>query len=122
VVAASLRDVLVPTGRAAKIGALLRHGGLEIRYTPPGAGTIVINWYQVPPGAMLAKRAKAKPVLVAAGRLTIASARGGKIAIRLTPPGRRLLQHSHKVKLVARGFFTTGGHVVSATKSFVLER
>jgi hypothetical protein len=68
-IAALLAGQLTPSGRAAKIAALLKHGGWTVAFRALEAGTATIGWYQLPQGAKLAKRTKAKPVLVAAGRL-----------------------------------------------------
>jgi hypothetical protein len=117
---ALLKRELTPTGKAAKIAALLKAGGLTIVFKALEAGTAVINWYQVPPGAKLAR---AKPVLVASGKATFEAAGTLKIKMKLTSAGKRLLGRVRSLKLTAKGIFTPSGEPpVSATKVFVLKR
>jgi hypothetical protein len=91
--------------KAARIGALLRHGGLNYRVNAPHAGTLQLQWWRVPPGATLARHAKA--VLVAAGRITFAVAGTRTITLKLTPAGKRRLRHAQKLKLSAVASFTS---------------
>jgi hypothetical protein len=117
---ALLRGLLLPRGRSAKIGALLRHGGYTLWFHAPSAGQLVIAWYLVPRGARLAA---AKPVLVAIARVSFGHAGAARATVRLTPKGRSLLRHSKRLKLTARGVLTpTGGLPIAATESFTLSR
>ena len=86
---------------------MLKAGGLTITFKALEAGTAVIGWYQLPPGAKLAR--KAKPVLVASGHATFEAAGTLKIEIKLTPAGKRLLKHARILKLTAKGVFTPSG-------------
>jgi hypothetical protein len=61
-----------------------------------------VQWYEVPKGAKLAKRAKAKPILIASGTMAFSGAATGKVMIRLTVQGERLLKHARHVQLGAR--------------------
>jgi hypothetical protein len=120
---ASLGQQLAPSSKAAKIGALLKNGGLSLPFTALEPGTISVGWYLLPQGARLAKKTKAKPVLVAYGRLTFAAAVTGKLNIRLSTAGKRLLTHAKRLKLVAKGTFTPpGGAPVVAIEGFTLSR
>jgi hypothetical protein len=122
-IAVLLAGQLTPSGKAAKIAALLKSGGFTVVFKALEAGTAVINWYQVPPGAKLAKKAKPKPVLVAAGKRTFSAAGTATIKIKLTAAGKRLLKHAKKLKLTAKGTFTpTGKAPITATRTFVLKR
>jgi hypothetical protein len=103
---ASLAGQLTPTGKAATIAALLRSGGYAVSFKALEAGTVTIDWYQVPAGAKLTKTTKAKPMLVASGKLTFAGTGTGTLKVRLTAAGRRLLKHAKRVKLEAKGTFT----------------
>lgn len=105
-IAASLAHQLTPSGKPAKIGTLLKSGGLTMPFTAPEAGTVAVQWYLVPAGAKLAKHTKAKPVLVASGKLTFLAAGAGKLKIKLTAAGKRLLKHAKRLKLAERGTFT----------------
>ncbi len=122
-IAALLARGLVPSGKASKIAALLKRGGLAFKLSALEAGSATIDWYQLPPGAKLASRAKPKPVLVAAGRLGFAAAGTGTLKLKLTPAGKKLLKRARRLKLTARGTFTpTGGTAVKATRGFLLKR
>jgi hypothetical protein len=119
-IAALLKQELTPAGKAAKIAALLKTSGFTVTVKALEAGTVVIDWYQVPPGARLAK---AKPVLVAAGQMSLSEAGTARIKLKLTAGGKRLLKHTRSLKLTAKGTFTpTGETPVVATKTFVLKR
>jgi hypothetical protein len=129
-IAALLDGQLTPSGKAAKIAALLKAGGFALAYKTLEAGSAVIEWYQLPPGAKLAKNSnnnnnKKKPVLVAAGQLTLTAAGTATLKIRLNAAGKRLLSHATQVKLSAKSTFTpTGGGKapVTVTRTFLLKR
>jgi hypothetical protein len=115
-----LGQQLIPSGKAAKIGALLKNGGLTMPFKVREAGTLVVGWYELPAGAKLAK--KAKPVLVASGDMTFSTAGTGKLRIRLTAVGKRLLEHVKRLRLEAKGVFTPRGQApVTADRGLVLE-
>ena len=121
-IAALLAGELTPSGKAAKIAALLKDGGFGIRFKALEAGTAVIDWYEVPAGAKLAKKAKPKPVLIGAGQHTFAAAGTAMIKIKLTAVGKNLLRHAKQLRLTAKGTFTPAGEAkISATKTFVLK-
>jgi hypothetical protein len=122
-IATLLGRELTPSGKAAKIAALLKSGVFPISFKALQTGTAVINWYQVPPGAKLANKAKPKPVLVASGQRSFSAAGTATIKIKLTAAGKRLLKHAKQLKLTAKGTFTpTGKTPITATKVFVLKR
>ena len=119
---ASLASEITPHGKAAKIGALLNKHAYALSFTALSAGTVAIDWYYLPKGAHLAS-AKPKPVLIAAGKAKFSQAGTVKIKIKLTAHGRRLLKHSKRLTLTARGTFTpTAEHAVVATRKFKLRR
>jgi hypothetical protein len=120
-IAALLGQQLVPSGKAAKIGALLKNGGLTMPFKALEAGMFVVGWYEASAGAKLAKHSKAKLVLVASGQMTFSTAGTGKLKMRLTAAGRKLLKHAKTVKLTARGVFApTDGVPVAATQALVV--
>ena len=96
-------------------------------FKAPQAGTAVIDWYYLPPGAKLAAKAAAKkrppaPVLVASGKRTFYEAGSGVIKVRLTAAGRTLLKHSKRIRLTAKAVFTSPGKAaLAATKTFELK-
>ncbi|MGA9315645.1 MAG: hypothetical protein WBV77_13580, partial [Solirubrobacteraceae bacterium] len=114
---------ITPSGKNVTITVLLKGGVVSITFRALQAGTAVIDWYEIPPGAHLAKKTKPKPVLVASGQQSFSTAGTATIKIKLTATGKRQLKHSKRLKLTAKGTFTpTGETPVSATKAFVLER
>ncbi len=122
-IAALLGRQLVPSGKAAKIGVLLRAGGLTMSFTALEAGRLSVQWYEVPSGAKLTKKVKAKPVLVASGQASFSGAGTSKVKIRLTAAGKKLLKHGKTVKLEAKGVFVSvAGMVVTASRSVLAKR
>jgi hypothetical protein len=120
-IVASLAGQLVPSGRAAKIAALLKAGGLTMSFTALEAGTFTVQWYELPSGAKIAKKAKSKPVLVASGQASFSGAGVEKVRIRLTAQGRKLLKHGKTVKVEAKGVFVPeGGAGVDVTRTIEL--
>jgi hypothetical protein len=114
---------LTPSGARAKIGALLKHGGLTETFTAPEPGVLVIQWWRVQPGAHLAKGSKRTPVLVAQGSAVFSVAGTGKIRVSLTGAGRRLLASAKELKLTASVQFTPTAHPpISATTAVSLKR
>ena len=117
-----LAKILVPSGKLARISALLKHGSYTVSFRAPGRGALSVSWFFVPKGAHLAKaKAKAKATLVASGKTSSHSAGTVKLTVKLTAKGRSLLKHAHRVKLTSKGVYTpSGARGVSTTKSFTL--
>jgi len=111
-----------PSGRAARITSILHAGAYTVALGAPEGGTATISWFQVPPGAHVAtKKHKPRPLLVASGVLRFAAAGPGKVKVRLTTAGRKLLKHSRRITLTAKASFTPSGQpTVSTTKRFTL--
>jgi hypothetical protein len=117
-VRAALSRVLVPGGKLAKIGVLLRHGGYSISFNAPSAGRLAILWYLVREGAK-----RKQPVLIAKLSVSFHQAGAAKIKIILTRNGRRLLAHAKQLTVTAQGTFTPNGKpATKATKRFRLKR
>jgi hypothetical protein len=116
---ASLARQLEPTGKAAKTAVLLEHGGLNMGFTALEAGTLAVQWYELPSGAKTAVRAK--PVLVASGQALLTGAGTAELEIKLTTQGKKLLRRDKRVELDAKGVFTPQGESpVSASKTIAL--
>jgi hypothetical protein len=116
------RQLALPRN-GAKIASLLRSGRFSMSFTALEAGTVVVDWYEVPPGAHLARKTKARPVLVASGRRHVSAAGTFKIKLKLTAAGKRLLKRAKRFKVTAKAIFTpTGKRPITATKTFVLKR
>jgi subtilase family serine protease len=120
---ARLAAQLAPSGKAARIGSLLKLGSFSFAFTALEAGSLVIDWYELPPGASLVKNAKPKPLLVASARVTFTAAARRTIKLALTRAGRTLLARVKQIRLSAEGTFTPRGNApITATKSFLLGR
>jgi hypothetical protein len=112
---------ITPSTRA-RIRALLKAGGFTLMFKALAAGTVVIAWYELPPGAHLARN-RPKPVLVAKGQISFASAGTRKLKVRLTAVGKRLLGSVKHVRLTSKGTFTPFGRpAVTAIRAFALKR
>ena len=86
-------------------------------------GTLVIQWWRVPTGARLAKKAKPRPTLVAEGRAAFPTAGTRKVKISLTGAGRRLLARASRLELTTRvSFSPTGNPTASETGVLNLRR
>jgi hypothetical protein len=121
-VIASLTSTLTLSGKAATVKSLLAKGGITLSCSALEPGVLVVDWYEVPHGAKLAA-AKARPVLVAAGKLDFGVAEKATLKLKLTSAGKKLLRHALHLKLTGKATFTpTGQGPISTTKAFVLKR
>jgi hypothetical protein len=110
---ALLTKVLAAHGSAAKIRALLQHGGYSFSFDAPVPGRLTIAWYQ-------ASRHGAK-LLVARVSVVYKTSGSAKIKLVLTKKGRALLKHGRTVKISAHGSFVPkGGSATDTTKSLTL--
>jgi hypothetical protein len=122
-IAAQLSKELVPSGKSARIGVLLKRNGYARAITGLEAGTVRIAWYRVPRGATLASKSTHKPLLIAAGGATFSEAGSATVQVRLTSAGRRLLKHTKKLRLIAKGAFTPVAQTpVVVLRQFALRR
>jgi hypothetical protein len=113
---------LVPSGNAARIGALLSTGWYRLSFKPLTAGKTLVAWYHFAERAPGAKR-RGNPLLVAIGRKTFTEAKEAAITLKLTTDGRRLLEHSNRLALTAKCTFTeTGERAILVTKPLTLTR
>ena len=120
-ITALLTTEITLSGKAVRIAAMLKSSVFSFSFKALEAGIAVIDWYEVPPGAHLAK--KAEPLLVAAGRLVFGAAGTATIKIKLTSAGKLLLKRSKRLKLTARATFRPiAKEPVVATKTSVLSR
>ncbi len=122
---ASLSGQLFPSRKLASIARILHQGGYAFAFHALVAGNATISWYQVPPGAHIAK---AKAELVATGSETFKSPGANKLKLHLTEKGRRLLKHMKhlkvkRLKLTAKGTFESiSSESASAERTFKLGR
>jgi alpha-tubulin suppressor-like RCC1 family protein len=112
-------------GRQIKLKTLRKRRSYAYGFTALTPGVLRIDWYYVPPGARLARGARAaqsaKPVLFASGSASFATAGSKPVTLRLTLTGRKLLRHRKRIALTALGSFTPRGkRTITATRSFSL--
>jgi hypothetical protein len=113
---------LAPSGTAAEIAMLLRNGGYSFVFKAPANGSLVIAWYFVPKGAHFTAVTQ-KLTLIARGNADFFNRRAGKVTIRLTTAGTRILGSAQTLKLTAKGSFTPILYAaVSTTRTFTLTR
>ena len=108
-ITAVLSGELGPSGKGAKIAALLKSGGLTLEFKALEAGTAVINWYELQRGAGPAKKSKPKLVLLASGRRTFSAAGTAKLKIELTAAGKGLLKHAEEARADRQGHVHRSG-------------
>jgi hypothetical protein len=114
------RGLIPHTRRPAEIRTLLKQHGYVVSVTALAPGTALINWYLVPHGAHISQR-KARPVLVASGRMRFRRASPSRVRLKLTVAGRKLLERERWLRLTAKGTFTPiGRSAISTTRGFVL--
>lgn len=120
---ASLLAQIKPHGPSSRKARLLHKGKYVLSFSPPSAGTLLIQWYYLPHGAVLTRKTH-KPILVASGKASFPShAVRENVTIKITSKGKQLLKRGKKLKLTVRGTFTpTGGTSVSATKKATLKK
>jgi hypothetical protein len=105
---------------SAKLTAIVRHHRYTFTFVAPGAGTLVMNWYYLPPGARLAR---AKPVLIARARAVATKPGRLRVTLSLTAAGRRRLGHTKRLNLTGEGVFKpAGGAAVTVARRFTLRR
>jgi hypothetical protein len=121
---AALRKALITalgtSGKAAKIGALIKAGFYRTTFLAPGSGTLTITWST--PHRSSRSSVTRTPLLA---RATAAAPASGpvKVKVKLTAAGRRALRHARRLSINATATFTsTGGTTTSTTKSLSLTR
>jgi hypothetical protein len=99
------------TGKNARIRALLKNGGYKFRFSFPGAGKLVIDWYA---------KSKGRRTLIASAA---ASYTKGTVKLKLDKTGRKLLKNAQKLKVTEKASFTpTSGRTTTLTKAITLTR
>lgn len=122
-VRAALKKALVPAGSAGTLRAILKARGYRTRFGDAfGPGTVRIDWYGVRRATSTSYAAsKAKTILVARTRVTLAKSGTYKLTVRLAKAGRRLLAAAPRTLLTGRASFTPApGKAIALTKGFRL--
>lgn len=112
---AALSSTIKPSGKQAKIGALLKHGGYTISW-PAFAGLLSVD---------LTAKVHGKQALVAVVNASFNGAQQKTVTVKLTKAGRRLLMRVNKLKVRAAGVFEPVWNPLVAPavhKTFTLKR
>ncbi len=120
---ANLLSQLNVGGKAAKLAALLKSKSFSSSFTALSAGALTINWYFLPAGAHLSRKAKPKPLLLASGNVGFKAPGKKKVTVKLSGRGLSFLRRKQSVKITIKGSFTpTGQKAITATKTLKLKR
>jgi hypothetical protein len=112
---ARLRAQLTATGRAARIGTVLRRRGFALPFTAPAAGTVRVRWLH---------RSPKRRSLVATGAATFAAGGGALVRLKLSTAGRRLLRRHTRLRLTAQATLrpADGAPAVTVNRAIRLRR
>jgi hypothetical protein len=122
-IAALMQSELAPSGKAAKIAAILKARGYTFSCSALESGVVAVGWYLVPRGAHLTSGKQPTPTLVASGRRSFSGAGTAKLTVKLTAAGKASLKHARTLRLTAKGTFTPPiTAVIRTTRNFTLKR
>ena len=116
-----LAGLLNPTGRRARIAALLRNDGYTLRLDALEPGTASVDWYYLPHDRSASKRGGQGAVVVAKAHRTYASANAANLKLELTRAGRKLLRHARRLAVTAKATFSPVGQAqITVSKTILL--
>ena len=121
---ASLLSQLTPKGSTAKVATVRRKKAYRYAFKALTGGTLVINWYFLPPGAHVSRsgKRKPKPVLFATGHTSFPASGTKTITVTLSANGVKMLKHRSTIALSAKGTFSPpGAKPIVAVKAFKLK-
>jgi hypothetical protein len=111
-VRSALSKLLTPSGKLAKIPALLKAGGYTFAFKAPSAGKLTLTWTAT---------VKHKKVKVGSASMSLKRQGTDKVKLKLSGAGRSLLKHSSHLALkVTTSFKASGRSVVTSTKNIKL--
>jgi galactose oxidase len=93
--------IAIPKLRA-RLGRILKAGGVSMKVKVPSAGTLVVRWY--------VKAGHKKRMLIASGKLHAKEPGRKTLKIRLTRAGRKRLKKAKTIKVLIRATFTPAHH------------
>ena len=113
---------LAPSGRSARIAALLKRGRYAFAWRAPAAGTLVIDWRAIPTRAHVTTGARR--VLLASGRRRTTTSGQVVVTLKLTHAGHRLLRTVRsRARVTARATFTpVNQSAVTVRRTITLRR
>jgi hypothetical protein len=108
----ALRASVLPHGKRARIGALLRRKAYVIKFKSPAAGVARVVWW-VPAGG--------QAVAIAKGKRTFHSPGEAKVKVKLTRRGLKKLKQAKRVKVIGQALLTpAAGEAGFANRKFTL--
>jgi hypothetical protein len=109
---AALAGILDPSGKNAKLPALLKSDGYRFTFDAPSTGKLTLTWV----------RASGKKIVLVGSATVTADAAGSlELTIRLTRAGKKLLRGAKREKLTAKASFTPSGAGAGvASRTFTL--
>ena len=114
---------VLPSGKSAKIAAILRLDAYDKAVRAPEAGALRVRWYYLPRGAKLGGQGRHAPVLIASGTVTFHAAQAARLSIHLTAVGRRMLLGTSQLRLTDTcSFVPVGGIAAVTSATFLLKR
>lgn len=99
------------------IDGLLKKPTTVASFQAPGAGTVTVQLLAPRAKGAAAKRAKAKPVVVATGTKTVGAAGPAAVRVTLTKAGRAALKKGKRLSLTVATSFTAKGAKTAQTSS-----
>ncbi|HEX3614987.1 MAG TPA: fibronectin type III domain-containing protein [Solirubrobacteraceae bacterium] len=117
---ASLKPLLRPKGRAARLRALRRSHRYVFRYRALEGGRVSVRWYQL---IRTRGHHSHRRLVASSGAAKVAAAKTIKLTVRLNRAGRKLVadRARHRLRLTAVVSFTAAGaRAVTRTGSFTL--
>jgi hypothetical protein len=100
-VESAISKLLTPTGKLAKIPALLKYGGYTFTFKAPSGGKATLSWTAT---------VKHKKINVASASFSLKRKGTDKLKLKLSSAGRSLLKHSSHLTLHVTATFTPTGH------------
>ena len=117
-ITAALHKLQLPAGKTGTIASILKHAGIAVSFTAPGAGKLTIDWYLV-----VKHGKKTVRTVVAKGTRTITKQGKTSVTIKLTAKGKQLFKHLKKtLKLtMTSGFAPAGGKPTTVSRTLKLK-
>ena len=103
----ALERALTPSGRRARIRALLKAGYYRTRFAAPGAGTVKIKWYS---GRTVIAAGSARPTATGEARFKLRLSRKGKAILR------KAKRAGKSVRVTGKGNFAAANRAGIAAK------
>jgi hypothetical protein len=113
IVKAALAKVLVPSGKGAAIGKIVK-SGYAFTFTAPVKGTLTITW---------STKVKRKGVVIAKASAVVTAGKKTTVKVKLTKAGKKMLKKAKTLKVTSKvSFAVKGMKAITATRTFNLNK